>query len=177
MRGLIFFLLLASAYAKTPDLVSDSFLSDIKRQVDSSLWKREYALYSKDRTFLKSLQGARDLVFLKEINRYRYLDSILKRFKNTGSVLYAALLIQETTSMADIYNKDVLEKYIHPAATFLKEHNLCFGYLYSGIYDTVVEKDASEALKDYDDGIRKCKIGWKRMAIISHKNRLLHDKR
>jgi hypothetical protein len=49
---------------------------------------------------------------------------------------------------------------------------MCDGYIFLGAYVQNFQKDMKKSLTIYDDGIYNCKVQWKKMEIISRRNKV-----
>ncbi|MDD3834745.1 MAG: hypothetical protein PHS42_04645 [Sulfurimonas sp.] len=154
--------------------------AELERAVDEIKAEISQKDFAKDlKKFEKGLKQAQklekyetDAYHKNNSTRFLILDGLKEVQNETQSLIASQYLINKTLNYVNIKDPVKLFSYIKDATELLYTNGLCDGYLFKGIYMEDVIHDKRAALNLYENGVKSCKIKWKKDGLISRKAKL-----
>ena len=100
-----------------------------------------------------------------------YLNELRKLEKEANSLLVSSIVLNRYIMFISLKNYDLVKQYIVPVADKLYENKLCDGYIFTGEYEFSINKNLKKSLEVYKEGIKNCKIEWKRFELLGRLNK------
>jgi hypothetical protein len=149
---------------------------NVKEELGEQGFLEEYKRFAPFEKSVNALDEFQKNAYKKgSSDRFKILDKLLKYQKQSSSLIIAQYTIDQALKYVNINDIKKFKKYIKPNAEVLYKRGMCDGYLFEGIYMQKIKGDKIKAFDIYRRGVDNCKIGWKRMNILSRMNQLKYQ--